>query len=190
MSDAVSILATKLSGELATPSAWLVGTAYTAGQSVTRSGLSYYAISGSTGADPATDAGVHWGLLSGSGPQPADMVGLSSAIVAGAQATLASRQANRVALLGSALNGAALPANTNVGEVAQSFDEVQAAATFLASAQSLDTQLAVLRAFDTQGPLSAMIANIKTATLTAWANLLVTSAAAFETLEAEALLTA
>ena len=76
MSDATSILATQLSGEIATPSAWLVGTTYTTGQSVTRTGLSYYAISGLTGVDPATDAGVHWGLLSGTGPQPSTMAAL------------------------------------------------------------------------------------------------------------------
>jgi hypothetical protein len=190
MSDAVTILSTQLQGQLASPSAWLIGTTYTAGQSVSYLGANYYALVGSTGVTPGTDP-TTWGLLTGSGPQATTIASLSSAIVAGAAGVVATRTTNRVTLLQAALNQVSVPPTTSVGELASSFNEVRAAAAFLAGASNLDSQLSVLRSRDSSGsPLTAVIRNIPGGTYSTWASALVTSAAAYETLAAEAALTA
>jgi hypothetical protein len=127
------------------------------------------------------------GQLAGSGATAPTLLALSSAIVSGAQAMVAARQARRVALLAAVLVPALLPVNTNVGTIAMAWNEVQEAGAFLAGAQNLDSQLNGLRVFDTRGPLNAVIANIPFANYAAWGNALVTSAAAFEALEVETL---
>jgi hypothetical protein len=90
-------------------------------------------------------------------------------------------------LLAAVSTPAALPANTSLNQLAQTWNEVQEANAFLAAAQSLDGQLNVLRAFDTQGPLTKMIANIPFATYATWGAALVAEAAAYEVLLAETL---
>lgn len=47
--------------------AWLVGTTYAVDAVVTRGGGSYLAIAETTGNDPSTDEGVHWGILAAPG---------------------------------------------------------------------------------------------------------------------------
>jgi hypothetical protein len=181
MSDATSILATQLSGQIASPSAWLVGTAYTAGQAVSRSGLNYYAISGSTGVDPASDGGVHWGLLSGVGPQPATMAQLYAALMTGIGAMLASRTNRRIGLLNTAAGGQwNVYIDSDVGKVAGNFSEVKEAANLQGNLQSLSSSIARIT-----DPL--LVLNTPAASILAWANQLVTYANSYEGLELETL---
>jgi hypothetical protein len=126
------------------------------------------------------------GQIAGSGATAATILQLSSAIVAGAQTMVAARQARRIGLLAAVSTPAALPPDISLGQIAQSWNEVREAASFLAGAQSLDSQLSALRAFDTQGP-SGSIANIPFATYATWEAALVAEAATYETLLAETL---
>jgi hypothetical protein len=127
------------------------------------------------------------GQLAGSGATAATILALSSAIVGGAQAAVAARQTRRVGLLAAVSMPAALPPDISLGQIAQSWNEVREAASFLAGAQSLDSQLSALRAFDTQGPLTGSIANIPFSTYATWGAALVAEAAAYEVLLAETL---
>jgi hypothetical protein len=128
------------------------------------------------------------GQLAGSGATAPTLLALSSAIVSGAQAMVAARQARRVALLAAVLVPALLPVNTNVGTIAMAWNEVQEARAFLAGAQNLDSQLNGFRAMDSRGvPSTTYIANIPFANYATWGNALITSAAAFEALELETL---
>jgi hypothetical protein len=191
MSDTVTTLSVQLSGQVATPIPWLIGTAFTAGQSVSRSGLNYYALVNSTGVDPATDDGSHWGALSTTGPQPATITALSSAITSAATTLLSVRQANRVTLLSAAVNALTLGVGNTVQQMALAFVECQAVATFLAAAQTLDSQLSVLRSRDSTGaPLTHVLANVPAAAYGTWASALIASAASYETLLGQGLLTA
>jgi hypothetical protein len=187
MSDAVQILATQLSGQLATPAAYNALTAYTAGQSVSYLGANYYALVGSTGTTPGTDP-TTWGLLTGSGAQAATILAASTAIVNGANAVAVSRQARRVGLLAAVSSPVALPPTTSLGQVAATWTEVAEANAFLASAQSLDAQLSVLRVTDSTGhSLASVIANIPQTAYAIWGNALVALASAYETLLGESL---
>ena len=167
--------------------AWAIGTAYVPGNIVTRSGSSYLNLIANTGADPATDTSGIWLLVTGNAASAASLLTLSSAIVSGAQTVAVARQARRVGLLAAVSTPAVLPPGSSLGLVAQTWNEVREAANFLAGAMNLDSQLSVLRSFDTRGPLTGVIANVPAAAYTVWGNLLVASAAAYETLLGESL---
>jgi hypothetical protein len=77
---------------------------------------------------------------------PAQLTGLSSAIVSGAQTVAATRQSRRLGLLSALPVPLALPAGTTIAEVAGTWSEVQSARQFLAGAQSIDGSLNSLRA--------------------------------------------
>lgn len=181
MADTASVLATQLSGQIATPSAWLVGTAYTAGQAVSRSGLNYYAISGSTGVDPATDAGVHWGLLSGVGPQPGTMTALFNALMTGLGAMLASRIARRVGILNTSTGNQwnCLPPGVDSGAVAQNYLEIREVSALQGNLQVFASNIARVN--------DPMVLNTPASVVAGWASQLVAYAASYEALEVEVL---
>jgi hypothetical protein len=190
MSDAVQILATQLSGRLATPSAWLIGTTYVAGVAVSRSGLNYYVIQGSTGADPATDGGVNWGLLTGSGPQPATMTSLYRALSTGAAAMNQSRINRRIGLLNTATGGQwnMLIGGSGVGDVAQNFLECRETANLYGTLQGFRSAIASINPSDGRGGISReLLANVPAAGILAYAEQLITWATAYEALEVEVL---
>ena len=83
---------------------------------------------------------------------PTQLTTLSTAIVGGGQALAVSRASRRAGILNGVLNPLTLPLGATVASIAQSWSEVVEANVFLASAQSVDGSLNILRAFDTSGP--------------------------------------
>jgi hypothetical protein len=165
-------------------------TAYVTDDVVVSSAIVYRALKATTGETPASTP-ASWAPMPGSGATSATITALSSAITAAATTLLSTRQANRVTLLSAAVNALTLGVGNTVQQMALAFVECQAVATFLAAAQTLDSQLAVLRVRDLTGtPLTSVLANIPAAAYATWGSALVTSAASYATLLAEAPLTA
>jgi hypothetical protein len=168
--------------------AWAVGTAYVPNNVVTRNGGTYVNVVANTGSDPATDGGVHWALTAalGGASLNAGILALADALTSSAQVYAVSVQARRVGILYGVLNPLLLPngSNIRVETIAPAWNEVAAANTFLARANSLSQQVTPLRATDAmRNPATALIANIPTATILAWANALISAATDFEALE-------
>jgi hypothetical protein len=190
MSDASQILATQLQGQLATPSAWLIGTTYVAGAAVTRSGLNYYAVQGSTGVDPAGDDGSTWGLLTGNGPQPSTMTALYQALTTGTAAMNQIRINRRIGLLNTATGSRwnMLIGGSGVGDVAQNFTECRETANLYGTLQGFGTAIASINPSDGRGGISrGILANIPQANIVSMANSLVAFTALYEGLEVETL---
>lgn len=186
MSDAISGLAVQLTGQLATPTAWLIGTTYTAGQAVSRSGLNYYAVQGSTGVDPATDSGnVNWGLLTGSGAQASTMWALFQALIQGVIPMLASRVSRRVGLLNTACASTfnMLIGGCGVGDVAQCFTECREVANLYGNLQAFSSSVAAINPNDR----AIILANVSAARILALGSALLAFAATYEGFTTETL---
>lgn len=164
-------------------------TAYNVNDSATLSGNTYIcvgAVTGGTG--PATDT-AHWSLAAtpGAASLNAAIVSLANALVGGAGAYATSVQTRRIGLLSAVANQQvllAMGANVRVETIAAAWNEVFTANQFLARANSLSQQVTPLRALNSNGtPAAALLANIPTATITAWASALISAATDFEALE-------
>jgi hypothetical protein len=166
--------------------AWAIGTAYVPNNVVTRNGLTYVNIVANTGSDPSTDGGINWALTAvpGSASLNAAIVSLANTLVSSAHAYTVSVQARRVGLLYGVLNPPSLPMGCRPETIALAWNEVVTSEQFEARANSLSQQVAPLRAVNSNGtPATALIANIPTSGLVAWANALISAATDFETLE-------
>jgi hypothetical protein len=164
---------------------WAIGTAYVVNNVVTRTGNTYVNILASTGDDPATDAGVHWVVIR-TGITSAAMLALSDALVNGFASMTSTRLSRRIGLLNGVLTPAALPCNVSVGDISLAWNECAESQQYLQRALANDQNLSAFRAVD-PAVRASQTSGYTSAQITAFATLLIDSAADFASLTAESL---
>ena len=171
--------------DLAQKGAWVIDTAYVAKDVVTRTGNTYVNILASTGNDPATDAGVHWVVIR-TGITSSALLALSDALINGFAAMATTRQSRRVGLLNAVVTAAALPVGVRVEDISLAWNEVVEAQAYLNAALGNDRNLSAYRVAD-PAVKASLTSAITPTQVSAFATLLIDSAADFASLTAESL---